>query len=132
MRISDWSSDVCSSDLIARGVSGRTVDLRRILAGERAATMTRPAAVGVDDDLAPGQTAIADRAADHAVAARVAVELVLLVDPLRRQHRLAAVLPHAFAQRPPPDARIILGRPPHRGNADPDSLLHSLRSSCPA
>src|SRR3546814_13813636 len=85
MRISDWSSDVCSSDLIARGVSGRTVDLRRILAGERAATMTRPAAVGVDDDLATGQTAIADRAADHEVAGRVDVELGLLVDPLRRQ-----------------------------------------------
>src|SRR3546814_7637318 len=72
--------------------------------------MTRPAAVGVDDDLATGQTAIADRAADHEVAGRVDVELGLLVDPLRRQHRLEDFLHHAFAQRLQLDARIMLGR----------------------
>ncbi len=36
---------------VARRVRGRTVDLRRILARERAAAVRRGAAVGVDDDL---------------------------------------------------------------------------------
>src|SRR3546814_4401312 len=36
---------------VARGVGGRAVDLGRVLAGERAAAVAGPAAVGVDDDL---------------------------------------------------------------------------------
>src|SRR5690606_16535012 len=56
---------------VARGVGGGTVDLGRVLAGERAATVAGPAAVGVDDDLAAGQAAVAHRAADHELAGRV-------------------------------------------------------------
>src|SRR3546814_17000981 len=67
MRISDWSSDVCSSDL-------------------------------VDDDLAAGQAAVADRAADHELAGRVDVELGALVQPLGGQHRLEDVLAHRLDQ----------------------------------
>ena len=48
----------------ARGVRGGAVDLRRVLAGERAATVAGHAAVGVDDDLAAGQAGVAHRAAD--------------------------------------------------------------------
>src|SRR3546814_15889222 len=66
----------------------RAVDLGRVLAGERAAAVAGPAAVGVDDDLAPGQAAVAHRAADHELAGRVDVELGALVQPLGRQHRL--------------------------------------------
>src|SRR3546814_19488773 len=86
MRISDWSSDVCSSDLDrdagrlgdadgvadlhlaavgqasgdhvlgagARGVGGRAVDLGRVLTGETAAAVAGPAAIGADEDIAPG------------------------------------------------------------------------------
>src|SRR3546814_13525521 len=60
---------------VARGVGGRAVDLGRVLAGERAAAVAGPAAVGVDDDLAPGQAAVAPRAADHQLAGRVDVAL---------------------------------------------------------
>ena len=60
----------------ARGVGGRAVDLRRVLAGEGAATVAGHAAVGVDDDLAAGEARVADGAADDEASGRVA-EVVL-------------------------------------------------------
>src|SRR5690349_14700947 len=68
---------------VARRVRSRAVDLRRILAGERAAAVRSRAAVGVDDDLATGQAGVAHRAADHELAGRVAVEETLLLEALR-------------------------------------------------
>ena len=67
---------------VARGVRGRAVHLGRILAGERAAAVRRRAAVGVDDDLAAGQAAVALRAADHEAAGRVDEVLDLLAEHL--------------------------------------------------
>src|SRR3546814_18839652 len=70
MRISDWSSDVCSSDLddvlrqIARDIGRRAIDLGRILARKRAAAVRGGAAIGIDDDLAPGDAGVAVRPAD--------------------------------------------------------------------
>ena len=61
---------------VAGRVGGRAVDLRRILARERAAAVTGRAAVGVDDDLAAGQAGVAHRAADHELAGRVDVDEV--------------------------------------------------------
>src|SRR5690606_31254011 len=52
-------------------VGGRTVHLGRVLAGEGAATMAGVAAVGVDDDLASGQTGVAHGAADLEPTGRV-------------------------------------------------------------
>src|SRR5260221_11603082 len=66
----------CGDDVlrhVAGGIRGRAVDLRRILAGERAAAVRRSASVRVDDDLAAGETAVAHRAADHELAGRIAV-----------------------------------------------------------
>ena len=68
---------------VARGVRRRAVDLRRILARERAAAVRSRAAVGVDDDLAAGEARVAHRAADHELAGRVDVEEVLRVEPCR-------------------------------------------------
>src|SRR3546814_9040357 len=49
MRISDWSSDVCSSDLSARlGIFGKS-----ILKGERLQAGTPRPAPAIDDDAAP-------------------------------------------------------------------------------
>src|SRR5690606_41002454 len=50
---------------VARRVGGRAVHLGRILARERAAAVRGGPAVGVDDDLAPGQATVTLRAADH-------------------------------------------------------------------
>src|SRR5256885_11886199 len=44
---------------VTRGVSCRAVDLGRVLAGECAAAVRRRAAVGVHDDLAAGEPAVA-------------------------------------------------------------------------
>src|SRR6478672_9764415 len=52
---------------IARGVSGRAVDLGRILAGEGAAAVRGIAAIGVDDDLAAGEAAVAVGTADDEI-----------------------------------------------------------------
>ena len=70
---------------IARRVGGRAVDLRRILARERAAAVRRSAAVRVDDDLPPGQARVAHRPADHELPGRVDVEEVLGRQPARRR-----------------------------------------------
>ena len=74
---------------VPRRVRARAVDLRRVLARERAAAVRRGAAVGVDDDLAPGQARVAHRPANHELAGRVDVdevrilELLLVVELLR-------------------------------------------------
>ena len=70
---------------IARRIGGRAVDLGRVLAGEGAAAVRRRAAVSVDDDLAPGQAAVAVRAADDELAGRVDVPDRLRRDPAFRQ-----------------------------------------------
>ena len=60
----------------AHGVGGGAVDLRRVLAGEGAATVPGHAAVGVDDDLATGEPGVAHRAADLEATGRVDEEPV--------------------------------------------------------
>ena len=60
---------------VAGHVGGAAVDLGRVLAAEGAAAVPAPAAVGVDDDLAARQAAVAVRAADDELAGRVDVVL---------------------------------------------------------
>ena len=69
---------------VAGHVGRAAVDLGGILAAERAAAVAAPAAVGVDDDLASGQSAIAVRAADHEPAGGIDVVLDFAVDQLAR------------------------------------------------
>src|SRR5712691_3096296 len=68
---------------VARRVGGRAVDLRRVLARERAAAVRSSAAVCVDDDLPAGEPRVAHRPADHELAGRVAEEEVLRLEPPR-------------------------------------------------
>ena len=56
---------------VPRHVGSGPVDLRRVLARERAAAVRRHPAVGVDDDLAPGEAGIGLRPADLEAARRV-------------------------------------------------------------
>ena len=78
-------------------VGGAAVDLGRILAAEGAAAVPAPAAVGVDDDLAAGQAAVAVRAADHEPAGRIDVVRDLAVDQLVGQQRLDDLLDDELA-----------------------------------
>ena len=75
---------------IARRVGRRAVDLGRVLAGEGAAAVRGRAAVGVDDDLAAGEAAVAIGTADEELAGRVDVPDRVLADPALGQ-RLAHV-----------------------------------------
>ena len=81
---------------VPRGVRGRAIDLGRVLARERSAAVAGGAAVGVDDDLATGQAAVAHGTADLELARGVheeVVEELLLVVELRWQDRVRHVLP---------------------------------------
>src|SRR5690606_4382168 len=56
-------------------VGSRAIDLRGVLAAERAATVAARAAVGIDNDLATGQPGVTHGAANHEGARRVDEEL---------------------------------------------------------
>src|SRR5204863_1307897 len=81
---------------------------------ERAAAVTGHAAVGVDDDLAPGQAAVADGAADDEPAGRVdeeVLEQLLLVEEVVRQDRQQDVLEEVgLDERLGVDAVLVLRR----------------------
>ena len=79
---------------VPRRVGGRTVDLGRVLAAERAATVPRHAAVGVDDDLAAGQAASACGPPSAKSTGRVHVDLGVLVDHVGRHNGVDNLLQH--------------------------------------
>src|SRR5690606_18258018 len=84
---------------VAGHVRGRAVDLGRVLAAEGAAAVTAPTAVGVDDDLPPGQAAIAVRSADHKSTGRVDVVFRVCRQHTGRDSRSDDVLPDVLVDR---------------------------------
>src|SRR5512144_2722350 len=64
------------------------VDLRRILARKRTAAVTAPAAIGVDDDFATGQTRIALWTTHDKTPRRIDQVFSVLVQHPRRDHLL--------------------------------------------
>ena len=82
---------------VSRRVRRRAVDLRRILAGKRAAAVRRRAAVRVDDDLAAGDAGVAVRSADLEASGRVHHEPRARQHFLR-EHRLDDLLDHRLGQ----------------------------------
>ena len=88
--------------------------------------MTRHAAVGVDDDLAAGQAAVAHRATDDEVAGRVDVVLGTFVQQFGRQGVLDDQLHHRFLQVFLRNLRVVLGRQYHCVDAC-DLAFHSGR-----
>src|SRR5207237_6732307 len=78
---------------IARHVSGRTINLRRIFSGESAATVGRITAVGIDDDLATGQSRVALGTTGNESPSRIDMELGIVIEKIAG-HR---VLNHVFA-----------------------------------
>ncbi|MCY1523250.1 hypothetical protein D9M68_581400 [compost metagenome] len=92
--------------------------------------MRAGAAVGVDDDLAAGQAAIALRAADDETAGRVDQELGLRRDQAVGEARLDDVFDHRFVDGLLRDFGRMLGRQHHRidfGRAAVDVAERHLR-----
>ena len=95
-------------------VAGRAVHLRGVLAREGAATVTGPAAVGVDDDLAAGQAGITQGAARDKTSRGIDVVLHAgRLEPLRDQ-RLDHLFDDRLLQGAVGDVRRVLGRNNHR------------------
>src|SRR5690606_18636698 len=99
---------------VAAGVGGGAVDFRRVLAGEGAAAVVGPAAVAVDDDLAPGEAAVTHGAADDELAGGVDVVLGAGVEPALGQHVLDDLLHHRFLEILLADVLGVLGGEHHR------------------
>ena len=85
---------LCCNDVlgdVARHVCSTAIDLRWILAAECAAAVTTATTVGVHDDLASSEAAIAVRSADFKLTSWVDVDGDLIVPPLAK-HWLDDVL----------------------------------------
>ena len=81
--------EACCHDVFrhpARRVGGRAVHFGAILAAERSASMSAHAAVGVDDDLAPGQAGVAHGTTHHEAPRWVHVNLGALPSDARSLH----------------------------------------------
>ena len=93
---------------VARRISCRAIHFGWILARESAAAVTGHAAVGIDDDFAAGETAIAHRTADDKASRGVDEKARVLADPFRRQHRADDFIHHGFFEHGVVDVRTML------------------------
>ncbi len=98
---------------VTAGVGRGAVHFGRVLAGEGAAAVAGHAAVGVDDNLAAGQAAVAYRAADDKLAGRVDVELGVFVQQLGWQRIFDDQLHHRLFQVGLGHVFVVLGGQDH-------------------
>ena len=73
---------------VTSGIASTTVNLCRVLTGERAAAMSAVAAVCINDDLTTCKTAITLRTADYKSAGGVYVDLSVFIDEACRNDGL--------------------------------------------
>src|SRR3546814_14543974 len=106
MRISDWSSDVCSSDLLALGRMRRNLEDALNHVGEENRVVTfpekllacgQPAAAA--DHAEPGNFRCIEIGADRAIADRTAVAIIGANFLDRRIHAPALELPYPRGKR---------------------------------
>ena len=106
------------------------IDLGGVLAGEGAATVRAPAAVGVDDDLAAGEAGIAVGAADGEAAGGVEVEDGVGVEERRGNHLLDHLLHGVLGDLLVVHRLVVLGGDEHGvhrwGRIAPPSFLYSI------
>src|SRR5215510_3248156 len=104
---------------VPRHVAGGAIDLRRVLAGERAAPMRAGAAVGVDDDLAPGEPGVPHGPArDETPGGIDVIGDALGVDEVRGDGRLDHVLDQVLADLREADVWTMLGGDDYRLHGD--------------
>ena len=80
-----------------------------VLARESTTTVSSPATIGVNDDLATSETSITVRATNDEAARRVQVEYGLLIKVLLRDHRLDNMLLEVSSNLVVGDGLIVLG-----------------------
>ena len=95
---------------VSRHVGRRAVYFRRVLAAERAAAVPAHATISVHDDFAAGQSGIAHGPADHEPSRGIDVVLGVLIQQVRRNHRLNHLLLNARAQLVVAHVFGVLGR----------------------
>ena len=113
----------CGDDILGHvpcHVSGAAIDFGGVFAAEGAAAVAGPAAVGVDDDLSPGQPAVPLRTADFESPRRVHVVGDASVQQRLRQQGINDLLDHELANFLLAYGAIVLGRYYHR--VDPPRL----------
>ena len=98
---------------ITASIGSGTVYFARVFAGERAAAMRGCTAVGIDNDFAAGEPAVALRPADHEAAGGVDEVFGVGGEHFGRQHGFDDVLNHGLAQFFMADRRIVLGGKHH-------------------
>ena len=108
----------CGHDVFgypARRIGCRAVHLGAVLAGKRPAAVSAHAAVGVDDDLAAGETGVAHGAADDEAARGVHVDLAVVGErhPFGLEHRADDRLDNGLAQGVLLDVLGVLGGHDH-------------------
>ena len=106
---------------IASHVVGAAVHLAGIFAGKRSAAVRTHPAVGIDDDFAPGQPAVAVGTADDETAGGVDVVFGILVEQPRRDHLLDHLLDHIPLDPLVRGLGVVLGGNDHR--IDPIGLV---------
>ena len=106
---------------VAQHVGGGAVHLGGVFAGEGAAAVIAPAAVGVDDDLAAGDAAVAQGAAHHKAAGGVDQELGVH-QQIGRDGLLDHFLDDGLFQVLILDVGVMLGRDDH----GMDTLGHAV------
>src|SRR5258708_6186752 len=95
---------------VARGIRARAVDLRRILAAERAAAVRRVAAVRVDDDLAAGEAGVAHWATDDELPGAVDHVPRIRVEEVRWDRGADDDVLHVAAEPLHVDVLVVLRR----------------------
>src|SRR5208283_542879 len=83
---------------VPRHVGRRSIYLRRIFPAEGAAAVAAHATVGIHDDLSPGEPRVAHGAADDEASRGIDVVLRILVEQMRRNHRLNHMFENSRAQ----------------------------------
>ena len=97
----------------ASGVRSAAVHFGVVLAREGTATVSAPAAIRIDDDLASGKAGVALRSADDERAARIQVIDGVLVEVLGGHHLLHHVLHEVLADLLERHVRRVLHRDDH-------------------
>ena len=82
---------------ITSGIGGGTVNLGRVFTGECTAAVRRCATIGVDNDLAASQAAIALRTANYKTAGRVDQKFDIALDQFFGQYGLDNFFNRSFA-----------------------------------